>query len=183
MARIKNSILIGMSGRIGNVVSCCRHGKYYLRTLPVEVHQPDSEKQLTHRMRFALIQQFLKPIRKFIHLGFGAYAEGRSALKAAMSYNLKHALSGSYPNLVIDYAKARVSHGNLPAASEAGMLQCGPDSLLVTWKNTEGVIGAKDTDSALILIYSAEAGYIDWYLGDGRRSGRQSLLRKIYRAI
>jgi hypothetical protein len=83
MARGQSGVLGGFSGQIGNVVSCFRYGKYYLRTLPVKVNHPNTEKWLTQRMRFTLTQQFLKLICKFIHLGFGAYAEGKSTYNAA----------------------------------------------------------------------------------------------------
>ena len=174
MARIETGILGGFSGRIGNVVSCYRHGKYYLRTLPEKVNHPNTEKQLAQRMRFTIIQQYLKPISKFIHLGFGAYADGRSAYNAAMSYNLEHALTGSYPFLSIDFAKARVSQGNLPGALNATMQQSGTNGITVTWENVGGAKGAKDTDLAVVLLFDPTTKYVASFTSAGKRAYGQA---------
>ncbi len=170
MARIETGILGGFSGRIGNVVSCLRHGKYYLRTLPAKVNHPNTEKQLTQRMRFSLIQQFLKPINKFIHLGFGAYAEGRSAYNAAMSYNLEHAVQGSYPFLNIDFTKALVSKGNLSGTLNAAMQQFGTNAITITWENFAGAKGAKDSDIAVVLLFDPITKYVASFMSAGKRA-------------
>jgi hypothetical protein len=174
MARIETGILGGFSGRIGNVVSCLRHGKYYLRTIPVKVNHPNTEKQLAQRMRLSLVQQFLKPISKFIHLGFGAYTDGRSAYNAAMSYNLEHALTGSYPSLSIDFAKARVSRGNLPGTPNATMQQTGTNEITVTWENVAGAKGAKDSDLAVVLLFDPITKYVASFTNAGKRTDGQA---------
>jgi hypothetical protein len=174
MARFEKGVLGGFSGKIGNVVSCLRHGKYYLRTLPVKVNHPNTEKQLAQRMRFSLIQQFLKPINKFIHFGFGAYAEGRSAYNAAMSYNLEHALQGSYPFLSIDFTKARVSHGNLPGALNSAMQQTGTNTITITWENVAGAKGAKDLDIAVVLLFDPTTKYVASFMSAGKRAVGQA---------
>ena len=174
MARFEKGVLGGFSGKIGNVVSCLRHGKYYLRTLPEKVNHPNTEKQLAQRMRFSLVQQFLKPICKFIHLGFGAYAEGRSAYNAAMSYNLEHALTGSYPSLSIDFARARVSHGNLPGALNATIQQAGTNGATVTWENVTGAKGARDTDLAVVLLFDPTTKYVASFMSAGKRAEGQA---------
>jgi hypothetical protein len=174
MARIEAGILGGFSGRIGNVVSCLRHGKYYLRTLPAKVNHPNTEKQLAQRMRFSLIQQFLKPINKFIHMGFGAYTDGRSAYNAAMSYNLEHALTGTYPSLSIDFAKARVSRGNLPGTPKATMQQTRTNEITITWENVAGAKGAKDSDLAVVLFIDPITKYVASFTNAGRRIDGQA---------
>ncbi len=174
MARIETGILIGVSGRIGNVVSCYRHGKYYLRTLPEKVNHPNTDKQMAQRMRFTMIQQFLQPIRKFVKLGFGAYADGRTALNAAMSYNLEHALTGSYPNIVIDPSVARVSQGNLPGVAQASMVQNGTHSISFFWENLAMEKGAKDTDIAVVLLFDPRTNYAVWSTNAGKRADGQA---------
>lgn len=173
MARTQPGVLGGISGRIGNVVSCYRHGKYYLRTLPEKVHHPNTEKQLAQRMRFTLIQQFLKPICKFIHLGFGAFTEGRSAYNAAMSYNLEHAITGSYPFLSIDFAAARVSRGNLPGVAKATIQLTSLNRITVAWENLTGLKGAKDTDIAVVLIFDSFSKYVATFTNTSTRSAGQ----------
>lgn len=156
MARIKENIFGGVSGRIGNVVSCKRYGKYYLRSLPAEVNHPDTEKQLSQRMRFALIQELQQSIIKFLRVGFGAWSEGRSAYNAAMSHNLKNAVTGEYPNMHIDFPKVQVSKGTLAPAEFVAVQQNASGSIIITWQNSQSARNSHPTDRALVLLLATE---------------------------
>lgn len=176
MAQIKKGILTGTSGRIGNLVVCERYGKSYIRTLPSHMNHPNSEKQLTQRMRFALVQQFLKPILKFIKTTFAAYTDGRSGYSSAMSYNLNHALAGTYPNITLDYGLARVSYGTLPTAQLASIHQTAPNTLTITWQGQTQGKGAKDTDFATVLLFSPKSKFAWWTFNAGIRSAGQAVV-------
>jgi hypothetical protein len=142
--------------------------------LPDKVHQPNTEKQLAQRMRFKLIQEFLKPLNHFIRLGFGAFATGRSAYSAAMSYNLEHALTGTYPDICIDYAMIRVSRGSLPGAANALMQQKDDKSISFEWECMAGGSGAKDSDMAVVLLFDPSKNYVEWFSNAGKRGNRQA---------
>jgi hypothetical protein len=166
MGRIKDNSLLPFSGRIGNVVSCYRYGRYYLRTLPEKVNQPDTEKQLAQRMRFNLVQSFLKPIKPFIRAGFAAGAIGRSAYNAAMSQNLLHAVVGEYPDLRIDFSKALVSKGTLPAAA-AAMMAVDAAQVTFSWESE-----AEDTSGmhfANAVLIAPELHDARWQMYTARR--------------
>lgn len=176
MAQIKKGILTGASGRIGNLVVCERYGKSYIRTLPSHMNHPNSDKQLAQRMRFAVVQQFLKPVLKFIKITFVAYADGRSGYSSAMSYNLNHALKGTYPNITLDYALARVSYGKLPTAQQASIHQTAPNTLTITWQGQTQGKGAKDTDFAAVLLFSPDSKFSWWTFHAGSRSAGQAVV-------
>lgn len=174
MARTQNGILGGFSGKIGNVVGCYRYGKYYLRSLPDKVHQPNTEKQLAQRMRFKLVQEFLKPLNQFIRLGFGAYAIGRSAYSAAMSYNLEHAFDGTYPDISINYSMIRVSRGSLPGVANASIQLEDDNNITLEWESMAGGIGAKDNDIAIFLLFDPSKKHVEWFSNVGKRVDRQA---------
>jgi hypothetical protein len=174
MARNQNGIFGGFSGKIGNVVGCFRYGKYYLRSLPDKVHQPNTVKQLAQRMRFKLIQETLKPLNQFFRLGFGAYAVGRSAYSAAMSYNLEHALMGTYPDISIDYPMIRVSRGSLPGVANASMQLENDNSITFEWESIVGGSGAKNNDIAVILLFDPLKKHVQWFSNAGKRVDRHA---------
>lgn len=164
MARINNGLLNGFSGKIGNVVSCYRYGKYYLRMRPEKVHHPNSEKQLAQRMRFTLIQQFMHPISPFLRFGFGAYAVGRSAYNAAMSYNLEHALKGIYPEIMVDYQAARISKGKLPGIASGNVCQGESGKLIFTWERQVSSVKSREPDKAVVVILCPETKEAIWFM-------------------
>lgn len=176
MARIKDSIFGGVSGKIGNVVSCCRYGKYYLRTLPGEVRQPNTQKQLSQRMRFALVQELLQSISQHCRVGFGAYAQGRSAYNAAMSANLKNAVTGDYPDLHIDFSKVQVSKGTLAMAANITMQRTYNDSITIAWQNTiEAKTGNHSDKVVVLLLTTTPFSFISSFTDERRMAGQVSI--------
>jgi hypothetical protein len=107
-------------------------------------------------------------------MGFGAYTDGRSAYNAAMSYNLEHALTGTYPSLSIDFAKARVSRGNLPGTPNATMKQTGTNEITIVWEIVAGAKGAMDTDLAVVLLFDPITKYVASFTNAGRRIDGQA---------
>jgi hypothetical protein len=170
MARLISGTLLKVSGRIGDVVICKRYGKTYLRSLPEKVNHPNTEKQLAQRMRFAMIQQFLRPILPFIKLGFGGLAVGRSAYNAAVSYNLQFALKGDYPDIALDYANSRVSRGNLHGTKSASLLRDGENGVCVKWEGKSKSRKANGDDVVAVLLFFPITGYSYWSLDAGKRS-------------
>jgi hypothetical protein len=169
MGRSKDALFGGFSGRLGNVVGCYRYGRYYLRTLPERVNQPDTPAQLAQRMRFRLVQEYLSPFRGFLKFGFTACATGRSAYSAAMSYNLRHAIAGEYPGLAVDPQHVLLSRGTLPAA-EGVALAVDNGKLKFSW-TAQGDADARDNAATVALCTGL--GQAVWQMGIAKR-GDQS---------
>lgn len=115
MAIIKNGINGSFFGKVGSVIGYEWRGIPVMRGLPKKRTSPPSEKELANRERMRIMQKFLQDSKNFIDLGFQLEAKARnmSAFNAAMSYNKKYAITGSYPDLKIDYEKLLVSKGLL----------------------------------------------------------------------
>ncbi len=155
------------------MVSCFRYGKYYLRTRPEKVNHPDTPAQLAQRMRFGLVQAFLKPVKPFIRAGFAAEAAGRSAYSAAMSYNLLHAVEGEYPDLRLNPAKALVSRGTLPGA-EGVTFTTENHRALCAWEERRPA--KYQHNHAALLVVAPEHGEAVWEFHAAERSDGQASL-------
>lgn len=165
MGKAKDPIFGGFSGRMGNVVGCLRHGKYYLRTLPEKVNQPDTPKQMAQRMRFRLVQEYLAPFSEFLRIGFGGFAAGRSAYSAALSYNLKQAVAGDYPDLTVDPARVLLSQGLL-LAPQAPSLTVEDGRLRLGW---QPVADGNPGDSVITLAFCPALRHAVWTFNTAKR--------------
>src|SRR6516164_6960381 len=110
MARIYHSLLNGVSGRFGNVVSSSRNGVAYLKSAHKKRTKKISIKEKANRRRFKLAQEWLKPVTQFVRVGFKGYSPTVQGFIAAKSYLMKNAMDA---NGTVDPTLARVSFGTL----------------------------------------------------------------------
>ena len=149
MGTIKQGILGGFSGKVGTVVGSSWKGISYMRGQAQSVKNPRTEKQMAQRDKFALALSFIRPIQSFIQIGFKTYAHKQSAFNAAMSYTLKNAIKGTYPNHSIDFEKAMVSRGSLVQPFNVNMLNNG-NEIGIAWTDNSG------TANALVCNFEAD---------------------------
>ena len=97
MGIIKQGILGGLSGKVGNVVGASWKGINYLRAMPTHVANPNTVRQQTYRMKINLVVGFLKSCITLVRIGFSGYAVKMSAFNAATSLNLAKAITGEFP--------------------------------------------------------------------------------------
>ncbi|WP_256005869.1 DUF6266 family protein [Pedobacter deserti] len=131
MATLNSGLLGGYSGRLGNLVFYIRNGRQVVRTVG-ECRVPASEKQTANRNALAVVMAFLKVVREFVNIGFdGKMKAGQTAFNAAVSYHLKNAVDGVYPDLYLDYAKVKLACGRHIGTTASAVLN--DDGILVTW--------------------------------------------------
>lgn len=170
MGTIKKGILGGVSGAVGNVVGANWKGIDYLRIKPSNVSNPNTDLQSTQRLKFSAVLKFLQPITEFIRVGFKAYAIKMSAFNAAFSYNYHNALTGSYPDFGLDYAKVLVSRGNLPGAVNPACTSTDPGKVNLTWEPNAAGGMALDSDTMLVVIFEPASTQAVYLLNAGVRS-------------
>ena len=72
-----------------------------------------------------------------------------------MSYLLKNAVTGSYPNYALDYTEVMVSKGGLTQVTGAAVNWTAAQSKLTfNWTDNSGVGNALATDKAMPFIYN-----------------------------
>ena len=154
MGKINQGILGGFSGKVGNVVGGSWKGIDYMRIMPSSVANPQTPAQVDQRLKFSVVTGFLQPMVQFLRVGFKSFAIRMSGFNAAMSYNFHNALTGSSPNYAIDYPNALVSRGNLASALNQAAASTVAGTIVFTWDDNSGEIGASALDKSLLVVYN-----------------------------
>ncbi len=154
MGKINQGILGGFSGKVGNVVGGSWKGIDYMRILPSSVANPQTTGQLDQRQKFSVTVSFLQPLTQFLKTGFKSFAVKMTAFNAAMSYNFHHAISGAYPNYAINYPNVLVARGNLASSLNQTAASTVAGTILYTWDDNSGEIGASAQDKSLLVVYN-----------------------------
>lgn len=140
-------------GKIGNTVGRKVKGKNTLSMIPHENHLPASEATKAVRSRMKLISSWLGHASEAIKIGFRGHGPRQSAMSTAVSVNISRALTGTYPELSIDYARIALSSGALSVASNARMEISGTEEIKIQWSPVlENMVGSLK-DVAVVLLY------------------------------
>lgn len=176
MASIQQGIMGGFSGKVGTVIGGNWNGVDYMRARHTHSNDSKSTAQLDQRARFSLVLQFLKPLQKFLQVGFKNRPGRQSTFNAAVSCNMQNALTGVYPDYSIDYSKVKVSMGALPGALNPAVVAGPAGELLFSWEDNCGKIGAMANDKVVLLVYHPEKQTcVSVLAGNSRVTGSHSL--------
>ena len=157
MGTIKQGILGGFSGKVGTVIGSSWKGISYMRGRAQSVRNPRTEGQMEQRSKFSLTLDFLKPITAYVRTGYKTYANKQTAFNAAMSYIVKNAVSGAFPNYALDYSLALVSRGNLTQPLNANATMSAGKTT-ISWTDNSGQGDAQATDVAMPLAFNTDKG-------------------------
>lgn len=89
--------------------------------------------QALQRERFKLVQEWLRPVKKLLRIGFRQEDSPRSGHNAAMSYNINNAVVEGNGKFAVDPAAFKFSQGPLPSPGNPTAEQDG-DTLRFTWE-------------------------------------------------
>lgn len=176
MARLEHGLLGMFRGKLGGVVVYQLMGKTVVRTVG-KVQLPPTEKQLAIRQGMSLVNGLLKPIQAFIKEGFRVEAAkvAKHPQNLAVSYNMKNALKGYYPNREIDYPKVRLTQGEL-MGPEHPAVELTATGLNFTWDNLLPLKKIEEYDQVMIMVYFPALGRA-FFITEGvlRVTGMQSV--------
>ncbi|WP_396153360.1 DUF6266 family protein [Flavobacterium sp.] len=177
MGKIGKGILGGVSGKVANVVGANWKGIDYIRAKPLSVRNPRTDLQVNQRTKFALALRFLQPNLNFIKVGYKNFSVKKSQFNSAMSYILNNAISGTYPNYLIDYSLALLSRGSLSGAlnpvfdlSTAGQVE-------FSWDDNSGEGSALATDKVMAVVYNPLKGESVFITGGALRSDLNQVIQ------
>lgn len=156
MARQSKGILNEFSGKIGTVVGSSWNGIQYIRSLPARSKkQQPSILQLERQARFALGMRFIQSMGELTTRCFTG-ATGKTAKNEALSRLLSQAISGTYPNLTLDYSQIEIARGQLKKAEQVTVLPVAPGKVRFNWHNNTGTGNASANDRAVLVACAAE---------------------------
>ena len=155
MGKITNGILGAFSGRVGQVIGASWKGIDYMRSLPNPSSKPRTDAQKAQTSKMSLFRGFLLGIDKMVEKyfqNFAAYTE----MNGALSYNMKFAVGGSYPNLVVDFPGLVYAKGELLSCWNPKGLSKATNTITISWKNRpySNMSAAEDTIS--VVMYSTQ---------------------------
>lgn len=159
MAILKEGILSGVSGKVGNIVGANLNGTNYIRTRPTPSNKPKSVKQMRQQERFGMMVELLKSIKFFVNEGFKNNPSGKRARDRALSLNIKNAIVGEYPGQTVDYNRLQVSEGDLVPVIDAEADVSVPGEVTVNWDTEADYGSAKPDDSLMLLVINPGAKY------------------------
>jgi hypothetical protein len=157
MAKIGNSILGPIQGKVGNVIAATWKGIPYVRIKPLpprKKRKPSAKEALT-REKFKVAQYWLKPVLKFVREGFKGYTTTVEGFIAAKSYLMKNAMEVTDDKITIDPSKVLVSYGDLALPEDLRVERTKPDELTFSWDKKIEVRGIA-FDQCMLLAYNIE---------------------------
>jgi hypothetical protein len=129
-----------------------------MRGLPSSRKGGPSPLQIQQHAKFRLMNALLNPLTKFLNITYNNLAVDMSGYNKAFSYNVKNAITGVYPEFMIDYPMVLVSRGDLPNVQSTNVSSPIAESLKFSWTDNSGKGKAKSTDMAFAAVYNEENG-------------------------
>ncbi len=173
MAKLKNGILGPLIGKLANLVGYERLGQPVVRMVPrpTKKKKPRSDGQKAVNLRFKIVKAFISRIGEFVNVGFRLDVAGTTKIpeNGAVSYNLKHAVVGEYPDLAIDYSKVLVCRGKLPGPVNA-TVELDGDLLKFKWDVDPAWSKKLKRDQVMMLAYVPATDHASYWLSGARRA-------------
>lgn len=166
MAKYKKGILGGFYGTVGNVIGSSWRGIEYIKSKPASVNDANTEAQRMQRQKFELIVSFLRKVKPVIDIGFVRGNVRSTSMNRATSYNLKNAITGTYPDQEIDFPSLLISRGDLTPSQDASVESTDPAEVGFSWADNTGMGSAQADDMAVLLVYSPELGIASYLIDD-----------------
>lgn len=169
MATFEKGILGGFSGKVGTVIGGNWKGIDYMRSKANKRTFVPTQKQLEQQLKFALIMRFLQPMSALLEISFHDFAVQQTGTNSAFAYNYKEAITGTFPDYAIDYAKALVSRGNLPNVLGPSVIAGAGSYLVWSWTDNNSSTANPD-DQAILVAYCPEMRQAIFTANGGKRS-------------
>ena len=155
MARINQGILGPFSGKVGEVIGSNWKGIPYIKARPTKYHDAKTPRQLTHRMKLQMAHGLVRSIKPLIEIGFRNVTGNQTPYNNAVSYLMKNALVGEYPEVGIDPSKVMVSQGTLAGADDCSVSIEEDDTIAFSWGEASSDLGkANAEDQAILSAYN-----------------------------
>ena len=157
MAIIPQGITGPFIGKVGPVVGYVSRGKSVMRGLAdISKSRKPSLLQHQQRAKFSLMNKFLGPIIPFLNETKKTVDIDLTGYNKAFSYNVKNAIKGTYPDLIIDYSMVLLSRGDLPNVKSVQAESQSSGQIALHWTDNSGAGLARADDKAFLAVYCPE---------------------------
>ncbi|GGG89669.1 hypothetical protein GCM10007415_24860 [Parapedobacter pyrenivorans] len=141
----------GFKGKAGSVIGSSWKSIDYIKGLYKKRTKPATEEQLMQQAKFTLLMRFLLPLKVFIRVGYGQRkTDTHTPMNVAFQSNLSRAITGDYPDYMLDYSQVRIAEGYSGGGGESASAAAGV--LTVTWNTVENGIYAQQPDDRMYIV-------------------------------
>lgn len=133
MGLITWGILGGFRKKTGAVVGAYHRGQDVIRAIPRRVNTNKSDAQLMQQSKFGLVTKYLSSFSGLIKTGYSNNGGKRTQMNEAVTYHLKNAVLGVWPDFEIDHSKLFFSQGKREIAHDAKVTVLPEMKLEFTW--------------------------------------------------
>ena len=157
MAIIPQGITGPFIGRVGPVVGYVSRGKAIMRGRPnLSKSRKPSTLQRQQHAKFSLMNKFLGPIIPFLNETKKTIDIDLTGYNKAFSYNVKNAITGTFPDLMINYNMVLLSRGDVPNVRSVEAESLSPGQITCRWTDNSGTGLARPDDKAFLAVYCSE---------------------------
>lgn len=151
MATFKSTTFGKISGKYGDALATQSKatGKNYLRVAS-EPTNPRTDKQVAHRAKFGFMNSVLVPFYPVFKKNFG----GNTGIRYAISLAYNNAITGEYPDFVLDLSKVKMSEGNLYTVTNTAIEKAETGKFKIDWDTT--VLDGTDPNSQATCVFFNE---------------------------
>lgn len=142
-------------GRIGNIVGSTWKGKQVIRQRQTAIKAGFSEQQIQHQIKFSLVAKMLQPLTELVKLSFSQDPARMTRNNKAFSLNYRRAITGTYPDLRIDYNLVILGRGKLSGVAKVSCDSPSSGLVQLNWMNF-GHSDIERDDDKMYLVYYCE---------------------------
>ena len=178
MARTANPLIGRSSGSVGGVTFSSWKGINVMKSKPVSVANPQSDKQKAQRAALAFIVAAFRSMSSAINAGFRGLAVKKSPYNAFSSDALKNAFDLSVPpTATFQPENLLISKGSIaPTTISSVVSNAGAGTVTVNYPTTSIGAGQSLTDRAIVAVYNATDNTFTGALKAATRDDGQAVL-------
>lgn len=177
MAKIKQGILGGFSGKVASLVGTSWKGRAVMKSLPLSVSNPRTESQVGQRNKFSkvaelaskILTQFVQPVENPISGNISGYnlfcKDNRTAFDAAGDLVPANLCAGG----------GKIINLESPSVTATG----GNSNVLLQWSNSESISALRLTDKVFAFAIDEESGALFVTSGTSTRNDESVMLNSL----
>ena len=178
MATTSQGILGAFTGKIGPVTGYVRNGQNILRTSTSTVQYKHTPLRTAQLHKIFLCNRFTKAFTGtgFFNKSFPAYGSRGNSYNRATGALLNQAITGTYPDMYLNYAQVLISKGKLPAAENATATVMENGNIHFSFIDNSNTGTAAANDKIIVVAYAEALQQAIFSLNAGQRKDGEAVL-------
>jgi hypothetical protein len=176
MGKLTNGILGGFRGRVGPVVGSQWRGIEVIRSRPPAKRHKSTVHQSKQQAKMSLMTSFIAPLSGLLNSTYQGVTVRMSCFNRALSYNMRDAIIGDYPEFKINYPYVVLGVGDLRNVESPTLSSDSEGRLTFSWRDNSNEGSARATDQSFAAVYCEQLKrWITLEPGPQRNAGSYTL--------